>query len=77
MAKKLVAMFVMCMIVAAAMQLPIVDAKVSPDVYKNCFTGCKKECMDGGRSSSDCEMKCDQDCALKEAETNMGLEVSH
>ncbi|EEF37597.1 conserved hypothetical protein [Ricinus communis] len=66
MGKKLVALFVVCIVVAAAMQLSA-DAAATEEQFRSCFNNCKKECQADGGGGTYCEMKCDTDCLAKEA----------
>ncbi|PSS06417.1 Major pollen allergen Ole e like [Actinidia chinensis var. chinensis] len=64
MAQKFVAVFLMCMVIAAAMHVR--EAEAIGEVYKTCYEGCHKECL-SGNGFTFCEMKCDTDCAAKES----------
>merc|ERR1712137_919431 len=65
-ANKFVAMFMMCMIVAAAMNL-VVEAGdpngAGTEVYKKCFADCQNSCQGG---ETHCEMSCDEKCDEEE-----------
>lgn len=63
MGKNLAAVFIMCIVVVAA--LHVSEAFIAD--YKDCFNNCEKECKDEGQGYTFCEMKCDADCAAKEA----------
>ncbi|KAF5741914.1 50S ribosomal protein L24 [Tripterygium wilfordii] len=49
--------FVMCIVVVAAMQLRQAEATDGDSKFKDCFTSCEKECMDDGHGNTFCEMK--------------------
>ncbi|KAL2935822.1 E3 ubiquitin-protein ligase highwire [Bienertia sinuspersici] len=63
---KFVAMFLMCMVVAAAMNM-VIEAgdptKGGSDVYNKCFEKCRKSCQGG---ETHCEMSCDETCDAEE-----------
>ncbi|KAI8522930.1 hypothetical protein RHMOL_Rhmol13G0035200 [Rhododendron molle] len=62
---KFVAVLLMCMAVMAAVQVQ--EAQAIGEVYKTCYGGCHNDCVTSGNGSTFCEMKCDTDCAAKEA----------
>ncbi|KAK6920932.1 Pollen allergen ole e 6 [Dillenia turbinata] len=74
MAKKLVAVFFMCMVVVAAMQLAEADS--AEEHYRSCFKTCEKECL-GGNGNAFCEMKCDADCTAKEVAEKLKSSFLH
>lgn len=65
--KKVVAVFLMCMFVMTAMHANKAEARAI-DQYKNCFDTCFNECFQDGKGNgyTFCEMKCDDDCGVKE-----------
>ncbi|CAL5432989.1 unnamed protein product [Camellia sinensis] len=64
MGKQFIAVFVMCMVVVAAMQVREADAAMG-DVYKECYAQCTKDC-NAENGYTFCEMKCDAQCGTKE-----------
>ncbi|OIT38407.1 PREDICTED: major pollen allergen Ole e 6-like [Nicotiana attenuata] len=62
-AKKVVAVFVMCMVVLSAVHVQVAEAD---EIFKRCFDNCQKECADEGHGYTFCEMKCDADCGMME-----------
>lgn len=64
MAKKLFAVFVMCLIVLAAVN--VATAHDYQGDYQNCYKDCEKECEYEGNGYTFCEMKCDTNCAQLE-----------
>ncbi|KAI5597121.1 hypothetical protein POPTR_002G050150v4 [Populus trichocarpa] len=68
MANKLVAVFLMCIVAAAAMHLT--TANKVDDHYAACFNDCEDKCKSEGNGYSFCEMKCDADCVAKETLLN-------
>ena len=65
MASKLVAVFLLCIVAAAAMHLT--EASPVDDQYATCFNDCDDKCKNEGNGYSFCEMKCDADCLAKQA----------
>ncbi|OMO80785.1 Pollen allergen ole e 6 [Corchorus capsularis] len=73
MAKKVVALLVMCLVVVAAVQLPSASAldqdgfatAHEDDKFSSCFKICHKECTNAGAPNTLCEMKCDGECFSK------------
>ncbi|KAF9682907.1 hypothetical protein SADUNF_Sadunf05G0156700 [Salix dunnii] len=65
MANKLVAVFLLSIVAAAAMHLT--EASPVDDQYATCFNGCDDKCKSEGNGYSFCEMKCDADCLAKQA----------
>ncbi|KDP44441.1 hypothetical protein JCGZ_16274 [Jatropha curcas] len=63
MANKVAAVLVMCLVVVTLFELPM---QAEGDKFGSCFNNCEKECIAGGMSQSDCEMKCDTDCFNKD-----------
>ncbi|GFY98809.1 hypothetical protein Acr_13g0002100 [Actinidia rufa] len=64
MAGKMVAVFLMCVVVVAAMHVQ--EAEAMGEVFKPCYEECQKDCQASGNGNTFCEMKCDTDCSLKE-----------
>ncbi|XP_038713534.1 major pollen allergen Ole e 6-like [Tripterygium wilfordii] len=75
-ANKLFAVFVMCIVVVAAMQLRQAEATDGDSKFKDCFTSCEKECMDDGHGNTFCEMKCDSDCGAKEIADKLNINLN-
>ncbi|GKU86556.1 hypothetical protein SLEP1_g1068 [Rubroshorea leprosula] len=75
MANKLVAIFLSCLVVAAAMYVPAAAqaAGTSDDDFRSCFNNCHSGCTTGGSGNTFCEMKCDADCVAKEAAAKLNL----
>ncbi|KAF8006461.1 hypothetical protein BT93_K0684 [Corymbia citriodora subsp. variegata] len=70
MANKLVAVFLVCIVLAGAMHVQ--EAEATSDSYKACFTGCHDGCKPE-HGFSFCEVKCDTECTEKEvAGKNVG-----
>ncbi|XP_008235389.1 PREDICTED: major pollen allergen Ole e 6-like [Prunus mume] len=69
MAKKLVAVFLMLVVVVAALHIREAEAEDGDHKeYKECFGNCLKECEDGdAHGQTYCEMSCDTECASKES----------
>lgn len=69
MAKKLVAVFLMLVVVVAALHIREAEAEDGDhQEYKECFGNCLKECEDGNaHGQTYCEMSCDTECASKES----------
>lgn len=65
MANKLVTVFLMCCVVAAALNIHTAEA-ATDEKFKACFNTCESECKADGNGSTFCEMKCDGDCTAKE-----------
>ncbi|KAF7848437.1 hypothetical protein BT93_L1946 [Corymbia citriodora subsp. variegata] len=65
MANKLVAVFLMCIVVATALNVHTAEAAID-EQFKACFNTCHSECKDGGLGTNFCEMRCDSDCSAKE-----------
>ena len=62
MAKKIVSVFLMFIMVLAALQI---QQAAADDGYKSCFEKCSEECQSQGNGGTFCEMKCDTDCVQK------------
>uniref|UniRef100_A0A9I9EKB3 Major pollen allergen Ole e 6-like n=1 Tax=Cucumis melo TaxID=3656 RepID=A0A9I9EKB3_CUCME len=84
MAKKMMAVFLMCIVLVATLQFAI--AKEEDEVtkyeakfdakYKSCYETCEKECLQkGNNGQSFCEVKCDEDCSEKEAADKLHIEL--
>ncbi|CAK9151100.1 unnamed protein product [Ilex paraguariensis] len=69
MAKKLVAVFLMCIVVLAAVHVHEVVA--DEEVYKSCYAPCHQDCSSEGNGYTFCEMKCDGDCGAKELQAKL------
>ncbi|CAO2818899.1 unnamed protein product [Amaranthus hypochondriacus] len=68
---KLVAVFLMSMVVAAAMNMAVEAGDPhgsGSDVYKRCFEACMKTC-NGGETR--CEMSCDDRCDNEELQVKL------
>ncbi|XP_059302686.1 major pollen allergen Ole e 6-like [Lycium barbarum] len=63
-AKKLVAVFLMCMVVLTAVSVSKVEA--TEEEYKDCYNTCHQECSQQGQGYTFCEVKCDEDCSRKD-----------
>lgn len=63
MANKLVSVFLMCIVVMAALHIP----QAAADEYKTCYERCNQDCRGEGNGQTFCEMKCDSDCVEKVA----------
>ncbi|KAA0066995.1 hypothetical protein IC582_023992 [Cucumis melo] len=83
MAKKMIALFLMCIVVVAALQFASAnkedevakyEAKFDAK-YKSCFKTCEKECLENGSGQSYCEVKCDEDCNEKEVADKLHIEL--
>ncbi|KAK4355509.1 hypothetical protein RND71_024480 [Anisodus tanguticus] len=59
-AKKLVTMFLMCMVVLSAVHVS------KAEEFQVCFEDCQKECFAAGHGKTYCELRCDADCGLME-----------
>ncbi|OVA15520.1 Pollen allergen ole e 6 [Macleaya cordata] len=74
MAKKIVAMFVMCIVLVATLyvqETAAIDENMKAYAeFKSCFNTCKPECIAEGKGNSMCEIKCDSECAAKEVAGN-------
>lgn len=76
MAKKFVAVLLLCIVVVAA-TMCVQQAHAGDDGqrYKTCFESCEKECKAGGATNSHCEVKCDEDCMTKEAAAKLNTKI--
>ncbi|KAL3536895.1 hypothetical protein ACH5RR_000261 [Cinchona calisaya] len=65
---KLVAVFLMFMVVVAAVHIHKAEATADTQQFKDCYNNCHKECFQDGKANgyTFCEMKCDADCASNE-----------
>lgn len=76
MANKLVAVFLVCVVVMAAMQTPTAAAENKYDArYRECFIACEDKCKKNGQGVSFCEVKCDEDCTQKEAADKLHIRL--
>lgn len=66
MANKLVALFLMCIVVVAAFSLHEATPQADKDKFKSCFDTCKTECITETNHNSLCEVKCENECEDKE-----------
>jgi hypothetical protein len=67
MANKLVALFLMCIVVVAAFSLHEATPLQADDAkFESCFNTCKKECLDKENGETFCETKCSNECGDKE-----------
>ncbi|KAK6940789.1 Pollen allergen ole e 6 [Dillenia turbinata] len=73
MARKLVAVFLVCIVVVAAMQFT--DALNADEKFRSCFNTCEEECKAHGEGNSFCEMKCDADCTAKEVADKLHIKL--
>ena len=67
MEKQFVAVFLMCMVVVAAVHIHKAEATTAQqfsDCYNSCYNGCHQDGK--GIGATFCEMKCDADCVAKE-----------
>ncbi|OIT39378.1 PREDICTED: major pollen allergen Ole e 6-like [Nicotiana attenuata] len=64
-AKKLVAVFLMCMVVLTAVS-NVPKAEATEEEFKDCYNTCHQECSQEGHGYTYCEMKCDTECSMKE-----------
>ncbi|KAL3717442.1 hypothetical protein ACJRO7_008948 [Eucalyptus globulus] len=71
MANKLVAVFLMCIVLAGAMYVR--EAEATKESFKSCFTACHDGCKAEGHGFSFCEVKCDTDCTDKEIAETLNL----
>uniref|UniRef100_A0A7N0UFX8 Uncharacterized protein n=1 Tax=Kalanchoe fedtschenkoi TaxID=63787 RepID=A0A7N0UFX8_KALFE len=80
MANKIVAVFLMCVVLAAVAN---VQARVHPvgreltavaaeAKFRSCFTNCESECPLG---EYNCEMKCDSECSAKEFADKLQIKI--
>lgn len=69
MANKLVAVFLMCIVVVAAFSLNQ-EVEAIEDLYKSCFTACQRDCKGDGNGGTFCEIDCDNACTDKETAGN-------
>ncbi|KGN46520.1 hypothetical protein Csa_005728 [Cucumis sativus] len=84
MAKKMMAVFLMCIVVVATLQFVMAneedgvtkyEAKFDAK-YKSCYETCEKECLrNDTNGESFCEVKCDEDCSEKEAADKLHIEL--
>ncbi|XP_056177454.1 major pollen allergen Ole e 6-like [Syzygium oleosum] len=74
MANKLVTVFLMCCVVAAALNIHTVVA-ATDEKFKACFNTCESECKADGNGSTFCEMKCDGDCTAKEVADKLNIKL--
>ncbi|KAI6674776.1 hypothetical protein NL676_002682 [Syzygium grande] len=65
MANKLVAAFLVCVVLAGALHAREAEA-TADGAFKSCFTACHDGCKAGGHGFTFCEMKCDTECTEKE-----------
>ncbi|KAM7527205.1 hypothetical protein LguiB_030615 [Lonicera macranthoides] len=75
MAKKLFVVFVMCLIVLAAVN--VATAQDDQGDYQNCYKDCGKQCEYEGNGYTFCEMKCDANCAQLELKAKMSRMMQH
>ncbi|CAK9328719.1 unnamed protein product [Citrullus colocynthis] len=85
MAKKMIAVFLMCILVVAALKFSTANAEEKEDKYeakfdakyKSCYETCEKECLESGNGQSFCEVKCDEDCDEKEVADKLQINIAH
>ncbi|KAF5199893.1 hypothetical protein FRX31_010522 [Thalictrum thalictroides] len=70
MAKKTLALFVICIVVLAAM-VHLGEADANEDRYKSCYNTCYDECKSQGKGHTTCEINCDEDCEAKDARAQL------
>ncbi|CAK9323942.1 unnamed protein product [Citrullus colocynthis] len=83
MAKKMIAVFLMFIVVVAALQFATAnedevtkyEAKFDAK-YKSCYETCEKECLENGNGQSFCEVKCDEDCDEKETADKLNIKLN-
>ncbi|XP_038875643.1 major pollen allergen Ole e 6-like [Benincasa hispida] len=81
MAKKMIAVFFMCIVVMAALQFATANEEVDKyeakfdAKYKSCYETCEKECLENGSGQTFCEVKCDEDCDEKEKADKLHIEL--
>lgn len=74
MANKLVAVFLMCVVVVAAVHLsPVAADEKASAIWKDCFKHCEKDCLHAGTGYTNCEMKCDSECDAREIAGNYNI----
>ena len=75
MAQKIVAVFLMCIVVLAVVRVQAEkeDHGEGPaaQAYKTCINDCEEKCRAEGGGYTFCEMKCDEDCADEELKGTM------
>ncbi|PON94939.1 Pollen allergen ole e [Trema orientale] len=74
MANKFVAVFAICVVVFAALNVREAEA-ADPAKFKDCFTKCEEECRGDGNGHTFCEVKCDSDCGAKEAAEKLNINL--
>ncbi|KAF9622585.1 hypothetical protein IFM89_032484 [Coptis chinensis] len=67
MAKKTLALFVICIVVLAAM-VHLGEVNASEERYKTCYNSCYGECKTSGKGHTACEIKCDEECDAKDTQ---------
>ncbi|KAL5702237.1 hypothetical protein ACHQM5_027478 [Ranunculus cassubicifolius] len=77
MANKVVALFVVCMVLAATISVQAAYPDPDEARFVQCFNNCLSECKSTGGGHTDCEIKCDEECSDKELEElpNMPLDT--
>ncbi|KAI3423239.1 uncharacterized protein J3R85_011202 [Psidium guajava] len=73
MANKLVAVFLMCVVLAGAMHMR--EAEAADETFKSCFTACYDGCKADGHGFTFCEVKCDTECSEKEVAAKLNLHL--
>lgn len=75
--KKLVAMFLVCIVViSSSVTFSMADGESKAEKLKEafnaaateysvCYNSCQKACSDAGLGYTHCEMKCDEDCTAE------------
>ncbi|MCL7031477.1 hypothetical protein MKW94_030011 [Papaver nudicaule] len=71
MARKIAAVFVICIVLVATFYVHETAATVSEE-FRSCFNTCKDECisLDSGKSTA-CEISCDNECTTKETRSKL------
>ncbi|KAI3439410.1 uncharacterized protein J3R85_004832 [Psidium guajava] len=74
MANKLVAAFLVCIVVAAALNIRTAEAAID-EKFKSCFNTCESECKAEGNGSTTCEIRCDNECSAKEIADKLNIKL--
>ncbi|KGN46485.1 major pollen allergen Ole e 6 [Cucumis sativus] len=84
MAKKIVAVFFMCIVVMASLQfgnatneeVKKYEAKYEAK-YVSCYENCLRICLARLSGRGYCEVKCDEDCEEKEVAEKLHIQIKH
>ncbi|CAI9107798.1 OLC1v1007245C1 [Oldenlandia corymbosa var. corymbosa] len=72
MAKQFVAVLILCIVVAATVQIEKTQAEGVEEKFKECYDNCHKSCFNqNGNGYTFCEMKCDADCGEKQIKASL------